>query len=41
MSGALRRPPFSEAAITAIEFAEPVAQRFVPSSGSTAMSTSG
>ena len=33
--------PISDAAMTAMEFAEPVAQRFVPSSGSTAMSTSG
>src|SRR5262245_29381430 len=39
MSGAWRRPPFAEAARTAIALAAPVAQRFVPSRGSTAMST--
>src|SRR4029450_10599843 len=39
MSGAFSSPPFSEAAMTAIALLEPVAQRFVPSRGSTAMST--
>ena len=38
-SGACSSPPFSDAASTAIALAAPVAQRFVPSSGSTAMST--
>ena len=33
------RPPGSAAASTAVAFGEPVATRFVPSSGSTAMST--
>src|SRR6266436_6062792 len=41
MSGACSNPPFSLAASTAIAPAAPVAQRLVPSSGSTAMSTSG
>src|SRR5881628_2085418 len=40
MSGACRRPPLLEAASTVIALGAPVAQRFVPSSGSTAMSTS-
>src|SRR5216684_3538384 len=40
-SGACSKPPRSLAASTAIAFAAPVAQRFVPSSGSTAMSTCG
>src|SRR6185436_3667943 len=39
MSGALSNPPLSDAASTAIALVAPVAQRFVPSSGSTAMST--
>src|SRR3977135_15207 len=39
-SGACSRPPFSDAASTAMAFGAPVAQRFVPSSGSTAMSIS-
>src|SRR5260370_2922969 len=41
MSGACSSPPFSLAARTAIAPAAPVAHRLVPSSGSTAMSTSG
>src|SRR6266436_4883158 len=40
-SGACSKPPRSLAASTAMAFAAPVAQRFVPSSGSTAMSTCG
>src|SRR5207253_7255021 len=40
-SGACSNPPRSLAASTAIAFAAPVAHRFVPSSGSTAMSTWG
>ena len=40
MSGAWSRPPFSDAASTASAFGAPVAHRLVPSSGSTAMSTS-
>src|SRR5687767_1881193 len=39
MSGAFSRPPFSDAARTAIALPAPVAQRLVPSRGSTAMST--
>src|SRR5712691_6179595 len=39
MSGAFSRPPFSAAAMTAMALGVPVAHRFVPSSGSTAMST--
>ena len=39
-SGAWSRPPRSDAASTAIAFGAPVAHRFVPSSGSTAISTS-
>src|SRR5258705_8528617 len=41
VSGAWIRPPFSEAARTVIAPAWPWATRFVPSSGSTAMSISG
>ena len=41
MSGACSNPPRSDTASTAIAFDAPVAQRLVPSSGSTAMSTSG
>ncbi len=40
-SGACSNPPRSLAASTAIEFAAPVAHKFVPSSGSTAISTAG
>jgi hypothetical protein len=39
-SGACKRPPRSAIAMTAIEFGRPFATRFVPSTGSTAMSTS-
>src|SRR5262245_6941750 len=39
MSGTFSRPPRSAAASTAMAFGAPVAQRFVPSSGSAAMST--
>ena len=39
VSGAWVSPPFSEAASTVIASPDPVATRFVPSSGSTAMST--
>jgi len=39
MSGAFSSPPFSAAAMTAMALGVPVAHRFVPSSGSTAMST--
>ena len=39
VSGACMRPPGSAAASTAVALADPVATRFVPSSGSTAMST--
>ncbi len=41
VSGACSRPPFSEAARTVIALPWPPATRFVPSSGSTAMSISG
>ena len=40
-SGACSKPPRSLAASTTMAFGAPVAQRFVPSSGSTAMSTCG
>src|SRR6266508_502775 len=41
VSGACSRPPLSDTAIVASAFARPFATGFVPSSGSTAMSTSG
>ena len=41
MSGACSRPPRSEMASTASAFGIALAQMVVPSSGSTAMSTSG
>jgi hypothetical protein len=41
VSGALRNWPSSAIAMTQIASGAPVAQRFVPSSGSTAMSTFG
>ena len=41
VSGACSKPPGSEMAITATAFGRPLATGFVPSSGSTAMCTSG
>src|SRR5207237_8787058 len=41
VSGACSRPPGSDTAMTAIALGRPLATGLVPSSGSTAMSTSG